>query len=227
MGRFKKHTLTIVLAMLLGSGAIGLSTLAWVHKLEEDNAFCNSCHVGGKPLHTRQYLQVSQGNGHSLGAAHNTRVRDEGGRRRDMRCIDCHKGVSLPENAHFHWVAFRDFVVYLAGQGEEPKKLSRPIPDVNCTTGCHTRITGGKFHQYRAHQGSMNVLCSECHTVHRPGDGPARTIPAESKSFCARCHPGLSDKVLRAAGVIPDPEVIPAGAKPGGNGWGADPVRFR
>jgi len=188
----------------LGAAAalvLGWVTLTGVHHLEEDNNFCHSCHIGGKPLHTDQYLAVTQGRGDSLAAGHSVSIRD-GGKSRHMRCVDCHTGITPGESVRFHWVAFADLVEYVAGQGEEPKNLSQPMPDHNCTR-CHASIRHGEFHLIRAHQGDMQTNCTDCHRVHHPGGGPARTNPEHNKTVCVHCHKGMADKVLELAGALP------------------------
>lgn len=191
--------------LMLGAVAalgMGWVSLAGVHHLEADNDFCHSCHINGKPLHPEQHRQLTRGEGPSLAAGHAVRISEKGGRRRSMRCVDCHTGITFSESIRFHWVAFRDMLVYVAGQGEEPQALSRPMPDHNCTR-CHKTIRSGAFHQIPAHHGEMRIRCAECHTVHVGGGGPARTDPASTPTLCARCHPGLSDQVLRLTGALP------------------------
>ncbi|MFQ5509389.1 MAG: hypothetical protein ACE5FN_08625 [Leptospirillia bacterium] len=188
----------IALVVVLGGGSLGISG---IQRVEQDNRFCNRCHIGGTPMHTEQYLQVTTGRGDSLAAGHAITVQDASGASRAMRCVDCHKGVSSAEYVRFQWVAFRDLMVYVAGNPVEPDTLSAPMPDANCT-GCHA-TPGGAFHEFPAHQGEMLTLCTECHRVHLPGPGPARTDPEHSLTLCARCHPGLSTRVVRAAGMIP------------------------
>ncbi|MDH5527888.1 MAG: hypothetical protein OEY97_11345 [Nitrospirota bacterium] len=179
----------------------GWLTLLGVGHLEQDNAFCNRCHVDGAPLHTRQFLQVTQGSGTALAAAHRVHVRMDG-EFRPMRCVDCHTGVGAAAKARFHWIAFRDLMIYLSGQGHEPDRLTHPMPDVNCTR-CHGRLRG-EFHTIRAHQGDMKTRCTECHRAHADGPGPAHTDPQHSVTLCARCHAGLADGVLHLAGTRPE-----------------------
>lgn len=197
--RFRR--LTIAALALLAAVGLGGGGVAGVAHLKRDNAFCNACHVDGRRLHTEQYEALARGTGNTLSARHGPPLRVAGGTR-GMRCVDCHRGVTPGAKLRLQATAFGDLLVYLAGRGAEPDGLSTPMPDANCTA-CHERITGGRFHRIRAHQGPMPVRCSECHAVHRPGPGPAHTDPAHTRGLCARCHPGLADGVLMVAGALP------------------------
>lgn len=196
----RRRAVRIGLALLLSLAALGGSTLWGVQRLERDNSFCNSCHVGGRALHTDQYFQLTTGGGGTLAARHaGARVGAPPGH--GMRCVDCHRGVSLGAKVRLQGTALADMLVHLAGRGVEPEALSYPMPDANCAA-CHAPIEGGRFHRIRAHAPGLPVRCTSCHPAHRPGPGPARTPPELLAEQCARCHPGLGEPVRRLAGGL-------------------------
>lgn len=169
--------------------------------LEADNAFCASCHLDGRPLHTRQFDQLANSRGGTLAAAHHTTVR-VGGETRPMRCIDCHRGADRLGQARLDMIAVGDLFTHLTGQTDRrPEGVRLPVADAVCAS-CHTAI-GGRFHTYTAHRGALTVRCVECHRGHAEGTGPVSTDPQHTRAQCARCHPGLADKVMRVAGGLP------------------------
>jgi len=192
-------------ARLIARGSLGLvicilagwSALSGARHLEADNAFCISCHDNGQPMHQSQYQQLTRGSGGTLAAAHQGSVRING-ERRQMRCIDCHRGADRAEQMRLDWLALKDLGVQLSGQGHEPSRASFIISDAVCQD-CHGRIIDGVFHRIQAHRGRLNVGCVDCHQAHHPGAGPVATDPSHNKRQCANCHSGLAAKVIAVA----------------------------
>ncbi|MBI5136614.1 MAG: hypothetical protein HZA24_04660 [Nitrospirae bacterium] len=183
----------------------GWGALAGARHLEADNTFCVSCHADGGPLHTRQFDQLARGRGDSLATAHHRTVR-VAGTTRPMRCIDCHRGADRAGQLRLDLIALKDLAAHLTGRGREPDGVTLEVADAVCMS-CHAAIEGGRFHAFTAHRGALTVRCVACHRSHTPGAGPAHTDPAHTPALCARCHPGLADKVLRVArGLDPDAE---------------------
>jgi len=175
----------------------GWSALSGARQLEADNSFCISCHDNGQPMHQSQYQQLTHGSGGTLAAAHRGLVRVDG-ERRQMRCIDCHRGADQAEQMRLDWLSIKDLGVQLIGQGHEPERASFIISDAVCQ-GCHAGALEGTFHRINAHIGGLLIGCVACHRGHEPGEGPVATDPSHTKRLCANCHPGLADRVIRVA----------------------------
>jgi len=165
--------------------------------LEQDDAFCNACHLEpGLPLHrdVRRDFQASPAA--SLAAAHalaGNELAADGA----FRCIDCHGGASWVGRARVKALAAKDTFWYVVGHFEEPSGMRWPLWDEDCTK-CHASFEESdpepwenpRFHQLAVHNVELGVSCVECHSSHTPEGDPRHQFlrAAEVRTQCARCH---------------------------------------
>ncbi len=176
------------LAALLAAGA-GAALLG-LERLEARRAFCNACHLpDGRPLHEAKLKQALLDPPMDETGAHFQRP---GGPQ--LSCAACHRGTGALGRAAVLWDSFRNSLVYLTGDFEEPERIGRPIADATCT-GCHDASEfspdGGRFHGIRAHALPLPVGCTECHVAHAAGAERAahlQRVLERLQSSCGACH---------------------------------------
>ena len=170
---------------LLGSGG-----LVAAH-LENDDAFCASCHTQPE---TSFFQRSRAASPTDLASAHTPK---------QVGCIDCHSGAGLPGRIGAMRLGASDLAAYLAGHYSSPAKLTVPLADANCLK-CHADVgERGAFDNHfhvllpkwqkadPAHAGT----CVECHAAHTTG-GEAREdfLPREPTiAVCQRCHERLGE----------------------------------
>jgi predicted CXXCH cytochrome family protein len=185
----------VALAVLGASlGAVGWAV---TDHLEQDDDFCNACHVSADlPLHAGIRRDYDARPAASLAARHaaaGLAAREDGA----FRCIDCHGGKSAVGRLRVKALAARDALVYLSGRFEEPERMRWPLWDEDCLA-CHASFeaagaeAGGssRFHELPVHNVDLGVDCVECHSAHESGGDPGafflRAAPVRAQ--CARCH---------------------------------------
>jgi nitrate/TMAO reductase-like tetraheme cytochrome c subunit len=184
-------------AAAAAAAALGASGWAVADHLEQDDDFCNACHVSADvPLHREIRRDYDTRPARSLAGAH-AAARAE--RRTDgaFRCIDCHGGAGWLGRARVKALAAKDALAYALGRFEEPQSMRFPLRDEDCLR-CHTRFeaageaTSGapRFHELALHNAALGVACVECHGAHATGGDPrASFLRASSvRAQCARCH---------------------------------------
>jgi nitrate/TMAO reductase-like tetraheme cytochrome c subunit len=189
-----------VSAWLAGALAMLASVpLGWVvtDRLEQDNDFCNACHLTPeRPLHRDIRSAFDAPAPVSLDAVHGS-APVEGRDDRAFRCIDCHGGHDLRSRAKVKVLAGIDAFWWLTGHFEEPDHMAWPLEDGDCAK-CHVSFdedeadewASPRFHQLPVHNVDLGVDCVNCHAVHVGGGNPEGyfLIPDRVRSQCARCH---------------------------------------
>jgi len=184
--------IAVVLAASLGAAGWGVTD-----RLEQDDDFCNACHVSvGMPLHREIRRDFDARPAASLAGAHaaaGSAGREDGA----FRCIDCHGGASWLGRARVKTLAAKDAFFYVVGHFEEPRSMAWPLWDEDCRK-CHARFDepadeGGdaqRFHALAVHNARLGVDCVECHLAHATGvDRGAHFLAAPTvRAQCARCH---------------------------------------
>ncbi|MAE97219.1 MAG: hypothetical protein CL910_21420 [Deltaproteobacteria bacterium] len=164
--------------------------------LEEDNAFCVSCHLSASvPLHRDNHGDFGERPPVSLAAAHaaaGNESRPDGA----FRCIDCHGGDGWAGRARVKLLSARDALWYVVGRFEEPEGMRWPLWDRDCVK-CHDHFAAPShepweappFHALAVHNRALGVGCVECHGSHEHGDAKLDFLqPDHVRSQCARCH---------------------------------------
>jgi hypothetical protein len=198
-GRASRGRVSLLLgAALFGMAAAPVGWLVTDH-LEQDNDFCNSCHLEADlPLHIAVRRDFDAPEPASLAGAHG-RARVDG---RAFRCIDCHGGHSLLGRARVKALAAADAFWYVLGRFEEPEGMAWPLWDEDCAK-CHADFDQSetpdwqspRFHQLPVHNAALGVGCVECHVSHETGGiADANFLHADRvRSQCARCHPEFEE----------------------------------
>jgi hypothetical protein len=187
--------------VMLAIGGVSVSLL-----LENQNAFCTSCHTEPE---VKYYQQSVQANATTLASFHN---------QKEARCIDCHSGGGPLGRAQGLQQGVDDTVLFVSGNYKKPAITSNPLGDDSCLK-CHAevltrgrrsppspiqnpvqargnRANDGHYHPFLQRWHSLDPRaghCINCHTAHT--DGPANvgfmTAPPV-QLVCDACH-----KVLR------------------------------
>jgi hypothetical protein len=168
--------------------------------LEQDNDFCNACHLEpGVPLHIDIRRDFDGRPAATLaglhgGASHPTRAGDAS----VFRCIDCHGGVGLMGKARTKVLAAKDGFWWLVGHFEEPTEMAWPLLDEDCRQ-CHVDFSEAEarsldpnppFHALSVHNVALGMSCVECHLSHEPGglEDLYYLQPAQVRGRCGECH---------------------------------------
>jgi nitrate/TMAO reductase-like tetraheme cytochrome c subunit len=188
-------------ARLVASAAVAggaAAPLGWIvtDRLEQDNDFCNACHLTPEiPLHIDIRRDFDAAPAATLAALH----AGEDGPRSDsrFRCIDCHGGHSAVGRARVKALAAKDAFWWLVGSFEEPDGMRWPLWDEDCAK-CHDAFDesdaepwqASRFHQLPVHNVELGVDCVECHRTHATGGDPGGYFLHATwvRSQCARCH---------------------------------------
>ncbi|HEY8120241.1 MAG TPA: hypothetical protein VII78_02900 [Myxococcota bacterium] len=195
-------------AVLIASLAAGIAApLGWwtTDRLEENDAFCSSCHLAsGEPLHAANAADFRARPALSLAVAH--AVAGNAARAdRAFRCIDCHGGTGPAGRARVKLLSLRDGVVYLTGRFEEPRGMRWPLQDADCRK-CHTELASASaaaeswetpaFHALPVHNRELGVACVTCHLAHERGGLADRKFlhPQPVRAQCARCHAEFAEE---------------------------------
>jgi hypothetical protein len=173
-------------------------------RLEEDDAFCTSCHLAsGTPLHAENAADFASRPAVSLAVAHaaaGNEARADGA----FRCIDCHGGTGPIGRARVKALSLRDAWLYLSGRFEEPHGMAWPLRDDDCRK-CHAELASAAsaaesweapaFHELPVHNRELGVSCVTCHLAHEHGGLADRNFlhPQRVRATCARCHPEFAE----------------------------------
>ena len=190
----------LVLAAALAAAAAGAAGWTITDRLEQDDAFCVSCHLTPDvPLHAENHADWLARPAVSLAVAHAAAGNDARGDGA-FRCIDCHGGTGAVGRARVKLLSARDGFWYAVGRFEEPEGMRWPLWDEDCSR-CHgsfEEVGSGDaatpdpaFHELAVHNTDLGVACVECHVSHERGGLAEHDFlhPQQVRAQCARCHP--------------------------------------
>jgi len=186
-----------VLAVLVVAGVLaGTGAFAYGAHLENNNAFCASCHTQPESTYYRQTLAAQKT---TLAAFHSEK---------GVRCIDCHSGKGLTGRLKAMTIGARDMVAFRTGHYTQPAKTTHPLGNVRCTK-CHAMsafpvgegiVNAGPNSHYHAtslnrvwqQRGGPANTCTVCHPAHGQGT-PASgfTTVGQIERGCRACHNAL------------------------------------
>jgi nitrate/TMAO reductase-like tetraheme cytochrome c subunit len=200
-----RRTAIAMVAALLGAGA-GAAGWAVSDRLEQDNDFCNACHLEPeRPLHEALRREFDARPAASLAAAHAAATVD-GRHDPAFRCIDCHGGTGALGRLRVKVLAGKDAFWYGVGRFEEPDGMRWPLWDDDCRK-CHAEFAGQSwqgwgpepFHARSVHNTALGVDCVECHRAHGPGGAAGGYFlhAAHVRAQCARCHEEFKEEEYR------------------------------
>ena len=177
----------IVAAIVVGVGGASAATgLAYAAHVENNDAFCASCHTQPEI----QYYQRSTVKPVDLASAHALK---------NVECIQCHSGRgAIGRVSAIATVAIPDLIAYKSGVYRRPAVVTIPISDDHCLK-CHAGIGARQdfnnhFHiflpDWRARAPQDAAACVDCHQTHVTGGLVDAGFLTESTTLvvCQRCH---------------------------------------
>jgi hypothetical protein len=179
-----------------------ISLFAVAH-LEENDAFCASCH--SEPEAT--YYQRAQANApvdlasvHALLAQNAQTDPQQPNTSTNTRCIDCHAGPGFTGRLSAMTLGAHDAIKWFSGTATQPAITTQPLDDANCLK-CHTDTPDAQnfdrhFHRTLARwqQADANAgRCITCHTAHTTDGNAAIGFLQQQRMLgqCQQCHVAL------------------------------------
>lgn len=175
----------LLLLVVFGGGVYASS------RLEENDAFCASCHTEPEVTY---FGRTQTASAVDLASFHHGKT---------TRCIDCHSGPGIDGRLNtIMTLGVRDLLLYMTHQAKQPAPLTQPIPDANCLK-CHgdvpqTQSFQSHFHAFLSRwqaQDPNAATCVDCHATHTI-DGQANLDylqEARTEAVCDHCHRALGD----------------------------------
>ncbi len=178
-------------AVVLGIGGIGIAL-----GLENQDAFCASCHTQPESIYVQR---SSQARASDLASYHT---------KQKTNCIDCHSGSGMLGRADGLKQGLHDFMNFVRGNYHSPAVTTNPLGDDSCVK-CHTKIYerppgAGKagtnhYHFYlpRWRQAEPSTpRCIACHAPHANGVESLKFMnQGKVGQLCENCHDALSGVV--------------------------------
>jgi predicted CXXCH cytochrome family protein len=192
VARLKWYVPLIALAVCLIAGVSGLLFAA---HLEDNDAFCASCHT--QPEST--YVQHSQAAAVDLASAHVSLVQHTAGKS-PARCIDCHSAPGALGRVSAIALGAQDAIKWVTGSAIQPAPQTVPIGDVTCLN-CHADTPNATsfnehFHRFLTRWQRADThaaTCVSCHTAHTTdGDSSIAFLQQQrTVDVCQNCHRAL------------------------------------
>ncbi len=164
----------------------GSATVVYAAHLENDDAFCASCHTEPETRFFTQSLAPPV----DLASDHAAKKVD---------CIQCHSGKgAIGRVTAMATVALPDLLAYRSGHFRTPATTTVAMGDGHCLK-CHADVTrrndfNNHFHAFlplwQARDPRHAATCGSCHISHAPG-GNAQLgylIESTTAAVCERCH---------------------------------------
>jgi hypothetical protein len=176
-------------AMALGAVLIfGMAGgTAYAIQLENQDAFCASCHTEPE---SKYYQQSLDRNTQNLAAFH---------AQKQVRCIDCHSGGGPFGRVEGLMQGGQDLVAYDSGHYHAPAVTLSKLGDGSCTK-CHAdtmanRTFNNHFHVFLANWQSVDsnaAHCVDCHVAHPVSDPNQQFLSVQKvQTICQECHNAL------------------------------------
>ena len=173
--------------VILVVGGVGVSLA-----LENQDAFCASCHTEPEATY---YQQSTQANPVTLAAFH---------RQKKTACIDCHSGIGVLGRSEGLAQGAQDLIAFIGGRYHSPAISLNPLSDDSCLK-CHQNISQSRPSGSRATNGHYHLFlprwqaadpqaahCITCHTAHTHGlDGLQFMRQGVAARVCDDCHTAL------------------------------------
>ncbi|MDE3091260.1 MAG: NapC/NirT family cytochrome c [Chloroflexota bacterium] len=160
---------------------------AYAINLENQDAFCASCHTEPESKYLEQSLDKNTRN---LAAFHTQKT---------VRCIDCHSGGGIFGRATGLTQGAQDLMAYQSGNYHAPAITLSKLGDDSCTK-CHAdtmtrRDFNNHFHLYLSEWQASDpnaAHCVDCHVAHPVGDPTQQFLTVKTvQTICQDCHNAL------------------------------------
>lgn len=181
---------------IIGTAVIAIGGVGIALALENQDAFCASCHTQPESAYFQRSVQARS----SDLASYHTKQK--------TNCIDCHSGAGTLGRAQGLQQGAHDLVNYIQANYHSPAITLNPLGDASCVK-CHSKIFErapgsskagtGHYHFYLPQWQQADSNAAHCVTCHAP-----HTESAESLKFmnqgkvgqeCEKCHDSLSGVV--------------------------------
>ena len=183
--------------VVFGLGLVAVISFFAVAHLEENDAFCASCHSEPEATYyqrTQAKAPVDLASVHALLAQQNTP-------HPNTRCIDCHAGPGLDGRLGAMTLGAQDALKWVSGTAAQPAITTQPLADANCLK-CHADTPTAQnfdrhFHRtlVRWQQADANAgRCISCHTSHTTDGNIAIGFLQQQRMLaqCQQCHVALN-----------------------------------
>ncbi len=167
-----------------------------VAHLEENDAFCASCHSEPEATYyqrTQVKTPVDLASVHAL-------LAQQKSQQANTRCIDCHAGPGVSGRLSAMTLGAHDALKWFAGTAAQPAVTTQPLSDANCLK-CHADTPTAQnfdrhFHRtlVRWQQADANAgRCITCHTAHTTDGNIAIGFLQQQRMLvqCQQCHVAL------------------------------------
>lgn len=208
---------------LIGGLVLAVAGVVGASKLEEQNAFCTSCHTNPEQTYFNRAQDVRSANSQIVDLAS-----DHFAETKDFRCINCHRGdQTLNDRATTFKLGAEDALIFVSGQADPTlEKSTAAMPDllnracVQCHTNdilkpgfnnhFHNRLMASYLLQTQngvtgldsQHFGTV-VTCTDCHRthVHMENGVSRKFLDIEGVVYpaCVDCHKQLGHGPLDLA----------------------------
>ncbi len=189
-GQSRRPSFRFRWVLLIGAGILGFivlssSSVLYAAHLENNDAFCASCHT--EPEST--FVDRGQG-----GTAVDLASSHAG---HGVHCIQCHSGPGAAGRLDAMTVGASDLLAFETGGFHDPAVLTVPIDDANCLK-CHSDVPNTQdfrehFHAFLPKWQALDpqaATCVDCHEAHVTGGLTNLSFLTESTTtaVCQRCH---------------------------------------
>lgn len=187
-------------------GGLGVFGVA---RLEENDAFCASCHTEPETTYVARAAEVRFGAPVDLASAH-VHVPEA------VRCIDCHSDEGVRGRLGAMTLGARDAFLWASGAARQPSVTTFPLGDGHCLK-CHAPVLedesfDGHFHrlmprwrEIAAEQGALYAGCVGCHSSHTT-DGATQAAwvrQQRAARICDQCHLAMRPQAEAGRGNRP------------------------
>jgi nitrate/TMAO reductase-like tetraheme cytochrome c subunit len=180
--RARPRLALLFFALVATVGIVTLTGASVAGSLEENDAFCASCHT--EPETT--YYDRSLAEPVDLASAHAAE---------EVGCIDCHSGEGVAGRADALTLGAKNVALYLTGQYETPTQAEIVIHTDHCTK-CHAEVLDGfqaadHYHYFAPRWAEEEpAACVTCHQAHATeGNAEMGFMPAGvMEPVCRACH---------------------------------------
>ena len=122
-----RRVVVSILIALAGVGVLAVSGIGIALALENQDAFCASCHTEPETMY---FTRSIQSNASDLASYHT---------HKETHCIDCHSSAGMLGRADGLKQGTRDLATYLSGKYHSPAITLSPLGDSSCIK-CHSDI---------------------------------------------------------------------------------------
>lgn len=179
----------LTLALLVGTGLFFVGNGLVLSHVEENNAFCTSCHTEPETIYYQRTVTHSVDSATDLATAHALQ---------DVPCIACHSGAGVAGRTVALAQGAKNAALFVSGQYESPARPATGMDQAHCTK-CHSDWLGeyhpdDHFHYLASASSDPTTSCVACHTAHPDGRSAEQGYRDSEtvKAVCVACHTAVT-----------------------------------